>query len=241
MLSASVKECISPPPQLFTAHLNPTMGTVPAHVHYAPGSEHAIWQHDVLSPAPLRGLMSMAGDTYTKVSATDAIFDAGNAMPSLGGTLPEEILIPSSERALWFRAWGRVQAHPNMPWGPPDGATVTNRNTRVTRYNGLSGITHPATLPLCGVFVGAEPVKMTPDLNYYGIPTTQQYISPELNQVFFIGDGFSSDNFWQVFMIPAGARALYLGVPESECVIGLPGGYHDNRGSFLVEYTWHRY
>ncbi len=50
-------------------------------------------------------------------------------------------------------------------------------------------------------------------------------LSPQVKQVFFIGDGLTSDNKLQEFVVPAGATRFYLGVMDEK------GWWWDNTGS----------
>lgn len=52
---------------------------------------------------------------------------------------------------------------------------------------------------------------------------------PKLNQVFFIGNGETSDGSTQYFIVPEGAKRLFLGI--NDC----PGAYFDNSGAFDVQ------
>jgi hypothetical protein len=54
-----------------------------------------------------------------------------------------------------------------------------------------------------------------------------EILSPELKQVFFIGDGLTSGGLSQGVVVPSGASRLYLGIFD------LNGNY-DNGGSFDV-------
>jgi hypothetical protein len=54
-------------------------------------------------------------------------------------------------------------------------------------------------------------------------------LKPMLNQVFFIGNGETSDGTTQYFIVPEGAKRLFLGI--NDC----PGAYFDNIGAFDVQ------
>ena len=62
-------------------------------------------------------------------------------------------------------------------------------------------------------------------------------LSPEIGQVFFIGDGVTSDNKAQTFIAPTGATRLFLGIPDGFGFDGAPGAYDDNDGAFVVNVT----
>jgi hypothetical protein len=70
----------------------------------------------------------------------------------------------------------------------------------------------------------------TTTLNFESIGLNFISLSPELKQVFFIGDGLTGtgDGAIQDFEIPAGATRLFLGTMDGY-------GWYNNIGSFEVE------
>lgn len=99
--------------------------------------------------------------------------------------------------------------------------------------NGISDIKAP-TNSLVGVFLGAEqPDKDSPPgtLDFSSLNERNYFtISPQLKQVFFIGDGRTIMGIKQKVIVPFGAKRLYLGVMDT-CNWG------DNIGSLDVEVT----
>jgi hypothetical protein len=92
----------------------------------------------------------------------------------------------------------------------------------------------PATA-LIGVFLpsGVTNVDEGPtsfNYNYAGLQNLSNYY-PQLNQIFFIGDGSTTGAVVQSFYAPAGAVTLYLAVADSI------GGSGNNIGGFAVTYT----
>lgn len=82
--------------------------------------------------------------------------------------------------------------------------------------NGISDVTAPLS-SLVGVFLGVSqpnlsPAPGAPDFRLIGLDFDA--LSPELQQVFFIGDGLTSTNAVQQFFIPIGATRLYLGTMD---------------------------
>ena len=75
-----------------------------------------------------------------------------------------------------------------------------------------------------------DPVAIAMSQNVY----TSKY-APQVNQVFFIGDGSSTVDNLQYCEIPAEASRLYLGFVDADDS-GLVGFYDDNLGKLLVEY-----
>lgn len=87
---------------------------------------------------------------------------------------------------------------------------------------------------LVGVFLGPEPPspQAPPILDFNTIGTNFTILSPELQQTFFIGDGFTSGGTEQTFIVPAGATRLFLGIADAQGFTGNPGFYNDNTGAF---------
>ena len=102
--------------------------------------------------------------------------------------------------------------------------------------NGISNIQAPAPA-LLGVFLGAEqPDKDSAPsaLNFISAEKRDYLsISPELKQVFFIGDGSTQKGTKQKIVVPSKAKRLYLGTMDN-CY------WHDNNGAFDVEVTYHK-
>jgi len=93
---------------------------------------------------------------------------------------------------------------------------------------------------LVGVFTdGTEPADPAPirlDFGAGGITDAFTTLAPELNQVFFIGDGLTGTGSGaaQQFTAPSTATHLYLGFADATQFgdpTGLPGDYGDNMGS----------
>jgi MYXO-CTERM domain-containing protein len=85
---------------------------------------------------------------------------------------------------------------------------------------------------LFGVFVGDvinPTAPATLDFTAGGLGMSFEGLFPELQQVFFVGDGLSGTGIGasQEFFVPAGATHLYLGMLEGF-------GWYDNGGSFSV-------
>jgi Flp pilus assembly protein TadG len=107
--------------------------------------------------------------------------------------------------------------------------------TRVTiqqaSVNGINSTTGPLNA-LMGIFLDDNAPNSTsanPALDY-STSTARDFTtaSPMLKQVFFIGDGLTSTNQLQNFVIPQGATRLYLGVMDEK------GHWYDNLGSITT-------
>jgi len=107
-------------------------------------------------------------------------------------------------------------------------------------HDAISGIVAPNGGFVAGVFeVGGEPTGTAPptlDFESSGLGTSFTSLAPELNQMFFIGDGLTGDGTGtvQTFLVPAGAKLLYLGIPDACGYNGLTGCHSDNSGVFVV-------
>lgn len=97
---------------------------------------------------------------------------------------------------------------------------------------------------VAGVFLqDSLPTAQPPGLRFYqsnaalgGIPTDFHVLSPEIGQIFFIGDGLtgSASGSIQVFVVPPAATHLYLGYVDSCNGGAAPGCYSDNSGAMTA-------
>lgn len=154
-----------------------------------------------------------------------------------GGTAPPSIDVLTTTQ-FGFLGTGSAKFSPINPTSTtPDGPA--GAPTNFNGFNGLSGFSSDHDYALYGVFVGAiEPADPQPAaLNFVG-NTTFASLSPQLDQVFYIGDGLTGtgSGSTQVFNVPAGAIKLYFGLADG---INSPidnGYYGDNSGpGYLVE------
>jgi hypothetical protein len=198
------------------------------------------------------------------VQGTDAIFLAGRTdvvIPAAnlpwtgpgthlirhGGNTPEEakettptfiavaggdvirVLDPAIGGINFFNGFG-------PPFFGPSGNTPAGSD--LTALDGISGYKGPQG-PLAGVFLDGSvpssgPAPTTLDFTPAGLGIDFLTISPELFQVFYIGDGVTAGNIFQTFIAPAGATRLFLGIPDGFGFGGAPGAYDDNDGAYRV-------
>lgn len=121
-------------------------------------------------------------------------------------------------------------------FGPDGGAGGT---TNLSAFGGISGFLSDGMGPLVGVFLdGSVPSSGAPArldfTSATGIGTDFLSITPDLGQIFFIGDGMTSANVFQEFIAPTGATRLALGIPDGFGFSGGPGAYDDNDGAYRV-------
>ena len=136
--------------------------------------------------------------------------------------------------SLTFSATGGVANGPTIPLVGPDGGGFTPH--REGPENGISDVVAPGNA-LMGVFLDAGEPDLSPappslDFRVTGnVVGGVNYVSlsPDLKQVFFIGDGFSSGTT-QTVVVPTGATRLFLGTMDGF-------GWSDNVGSFEVQVT----
>ena len=163
-----------------------------------------------------------------------------------GGPTPEEILetIPSFIsvvagdviRAL-DPAVGGVSFFNGVgaPFFGPGGNGAAGSN--LTSFGGISSYIGPQG-PLVGVFLSdAIPAAGAPsgfDFSPSGIGIDFTSLSPQLGQVFYIGDGKTAGDIFQTFIAPVGATRLFLGIPDGFAFGGDPGAYDDNDGSYRI-------
>lgn len=142
---------------------------------------------------------------------------------------------------LTFLVNGSIDYGGGSPTDTPDGQTPEEGffATGHGAENGMGGYTTPANA-LVGVFLSSAQPDLTAapaDLDFTsGSPDALgigfSALSPQLKQVFFIGDGLTGTGTGtaQQFNIPTGATRLYLGTVDGS-------GWFNNSGSFTVSAT----
>lgn len=186
----------------------------------------------------LAGAASLATADVVLVDGRSAIFDAGRVAPTTDGQLPPMLSIPAGADFVFVpEVTGLVRAHPVLQWGGPDGNSTTLNDTDINSHLGISGLIHPRTLPLLGVFLGAaEPENPAPArLDFYALGSEFASLSPVIGQSFFVGDGWADAQNMHKFMVPAGATRLYLGLADAGYFTGDPMAYFDNEGGFAAD------
>jgi hypothetical protein len=137
--------------------------------------------------------------------------------------------------ALKFSVTGSVDFG-GTPTDPPDGACAACAFYSLSTFiplTGISNVVAPVNA-LYGVFIGSGiPAGPAPsDLNFTGdggLGLDFTSLFPEVQQVFFIGDGLTGNGtgLTQQFIVPAGATRLFFGMLEGS-------GWSNNQGSFAV-------
>jgi len=129
---------------------------------------------------------------------------------------------------LQWTATGQV-GHPGDIAGP-DGAASLIYSHFTGVENGISNISVPID-SLIGVFL-SDSLGAVPFALDFSTLASRDYltISPELQQVFFLGDGLTSGSATQTIIVPAGATRLYLGTMDGF-------SWNNNVGSFCIEFN----
>jgi len=182
------------------------------------------------------------------VQATSNIFASGLADTNAvgGGDLPVKILLPSGtgRTVSFLSVTGGVSPDPPGllfpgPFFGGDGIPNPTKSPNLDPAGLVSGIRADSGFFLAGVLEGSSTVAVPPTLNFSGHQSFSS-LSPLLQQTFFIGDGLTgtgSGNL-QIFNVPDGATALYLGFPDGGFFQGKPGAYSDNRGQLDVSMSF---
>jgi uncharacterized repeat protein (TIGR01451 family) len=185
------------------------------------------------------------------VPAYSVIFDPDNVLSAAelaalnsnnGGSQPVPAVKAMSFAAapgqfFEFSATGSVGFDGAVTNGP-DGNGSPSSN--IFSLGSISGYEGPV-FPLVGVFTNGHPSGSPPaDYSFSGF-TEPATFSPQLNQVFFIGDGLTGTNSNsgapQLFIVPANATELWLGFADAVDFSGPVGAYGDNVGSLNVSGT----
>jgi uncharacterized delta-60 repeat protein len=136
--------------------------------------------------------------------------------------------------SLSFSAAGVVRHGPSSDplieaSGPDGGQTILSHD--FGPEHGVSDITAPINA-LLGIFLGPDQPDQfpPPDALDFSTPESRDYasLSPQLQQVFFIGDGFTSQGEAQHILVPAGATRLFLGPMDAS-------QFNNNEGAFTVQ------
>jgi hypothetical protein len=162
------------------------------------------------------------------------LWGAGHATPpgSQPGQLPPGVVLElGAGSSVVFTSVTGAVVHSGVTSLPPDGIVGAFTWPSSGGIAGYSHATHHRALS--GVFLGpSEPTNPAP-VSFAHANSEFTSISPGLRQMFFIGDGRTSSNEVQRFVVPAGATRLFIGNTDL-CSGGVVGCFNDNSGSFSV-------
>ena len=198
--------------------------------------------------AALFALARPVAATTLSVDATDNIYGAGlGAPPNPGGgsagNLPPGVSFQATPgQVLTFSSvTGTSTLTTAFGMFPPDGNTGFRMD--MDAFGAISGIISDFSSFLVGVFLDPAAVNASAPatLNFtaMGLGTNFATLSPQLGQMFYIGDGLTGSGTGnaQQFNVPAGATMLYLGFPDGSGYRGLPGQYQDNAGTLTATFA----
>ena len=191
-----------------------------------------------------------SGNSFSAtVQSTGSIYATGG-----GSTAPTMITLPSGATSVVFNSvTGSITTGCASTEGcivlnngtgnnsnDPDGVGAAPATSSNTGTSSISGMIAPGAGYLVGLFVpaggpaGAAPTAL--DFTSSGLGTSFASLSPQLDQVFFIGDGLTGNGTGtqQTFNIPTGAGQLWLGISDAGGYNGAPGAYGDNLGTYTV-------
>ncbi len=140
--------------------------------------------------------------------------------------------------AVTFQVSGSVNVDSSPSGDPPDGNLLGPISHGFGGdQHGISDVTAPVN-SLVALFLGPDQPNLSPapaalDFSVTGnVPGGTEYriLSPQLKQVFFVGDGLTSSGVSQQIIIPEGATRLFLGTMDGV-------GWFNNSGTFEVAVT----
>jgi len=189
----------------------------------------------------------LAGRTDVVIPPASDPWTTGTHLIRHGGVTPEEIqetlppfitvnagdiirvLDPAVGGISFFNGIG-------APFYGPAGNGLAGSS--LTALDGISGYLGPQGA-LSGVFLSdaipsSGPAPGTLDFTPGGLGTGQPTLSPQLGQVFYIGNGLTAALSFKQFVAPVGATRLFLGIPDGFGFNGPPGAYDDNDGAYRI-------
>lgn len=182
-----------------------------------------------------------SGDTLnTTIGSKTSIFGIFGRSGSVVGAAdaaPYLSFTANAKNVFTFNSvTGSLVAGAGGPVFSPDGGYF-NEAYHIAGLNGLSGVNGNSQLGLVGVFTTdtAPNVGSAPAALAAWDATNPASLSPDLHQVFYIGDGRSGLNNASgtvlKFQAPTDATRLYLGFADGWGFQGAPSYYFDNQGS----------
>ena len=203
---------------------------------------------------------AFAGKKVLTVGAQASIYNAGHTTKQPVGKLPHSVALPAGASCVAV-----LSVKGSLPCASPLGCITVNVNVEQQYLNDpdgnldpvsessntgtatISGIAAPGAGYLVALFTAASgpagPAPPSLDFNQ-GEGTAFKFLSPILDQTFFVGDGRTGDNSggYQFFSAPAGASRLYFGISDTcDNFNGPPGCYYDNGGTYVVAFDIYKH
>jgi hypothetical protein len=193
------------------------------------------------------GSLALSDITF-RVEATANPWAAGQAGPPAIGTLPAEIAVPEGRTTVFFPlvtgSWSNTASMLSADGERPAVGTSFDCGgpppCTVLASNGLSGLIDATSFwYLTGVFIGpGTPGGSPPPSVDFTLRHELTVLEPALGQVFFIGDGRTSDGVAHLFRVPRGSTRLFLGMVDICGPDEIAGCYFDNSGALEVTTSW---
>jgi hypothetical protein len=133
--------------------------------------------------------------------------------------------ISATGTASW-QLWGTSSYAPLVG---PDGDNWYQTGSNPGEFPGISDSNLPGSALIAVFITDAEPSGPKPVGLDFSSPASRDYltISPQLGQVFFVGDGKTSAGVQQTIVAPPGATRMFLGFADGHC-------WRDNTGGFTT-------
>ncbi len=162
-----------------------------------------------------------SADPYLAGMPNGSTASIDDSAPGQSPVLVSGLTVAPGDR-LSFSVAGSTGQQPNALSSGPDGDLSSIAFHTTGAENGISDTFAPLN-SLMGVFLGPDQPNGTPApamldfRSFFGnVPGGVDYtsLSPLLKQVFFIGDGLTSQGVLQNVVVPAGATRLFLGTMD---------------------------
>lgn len=167
-------------------------------------------------------VVSCAANANTAPIAPSAdIFSAGQTVVPSDGTAAPVFAVSSVLPSVLHvtSVTGSIFSGCAPASGPDGGNPCTQAATTIDAGNGLSGVHTAGAFFLAGVFLSDDapitPAPATLDFTDDRLGKSFDSLSPELAQIFFIGDGRTDGGDLQNFFVPTGATRLLLGTIDN--------------------------
>lgn len=187
---------------------------------------------------------AQAGATFVDAKSNIHGYGVSAPAPSGGGgginavTIP---LNPGTGRTLTISATGGAWWGGSGGSNGPDGGFFSAA-TNISALGPISGFSAPRSGHLLGLFLAGDPTGNPAPANFAypnAASLTAASFTPQLQQIFFIGDGLTGEGTGdvQIFNVPDSATSLVLGIADAFAFSGQPGWYADNTGGYEVAYN----
>lgn len=198
----------------------------------------------ILAAGYASSAFAQAGATFVDAKSNIHGFGVSAPAPSGGGGGINAVTIalnPGVGRTLTISAAGSAWWGNTAGSNGPDGG-LFSAATNISALGPISGFSAPRSGHLLGLFLAGDPTGNPAPANFSypdAASMTAASFTPELQQIFFIGDGLTGEGVGDVpiFNVPDSATSLVLGIADGFSFSGQPGWYADNTGGYEVAYN----